>query len=106
MRIVSRAELVAMPSGVLFAEAFSCGKYGDLCIYSEYGGPDFLQRPIEWVESSESEDMWDREKDMWDNGTSYPVNTDYGREGYFDDTMKYLVYEPEDIASIFGELTE
>lgn len=105
MKIVSRAELIQMPVGTLFAEAFHAGNYGPLQIFGGYGcGPDFTERSITSPQSDDTEEYLDRVEDMFNNGTSYPVNVDYGREGLFDDTLKYLVYEPSDIASIIAAI--
>lgn len=104
MRIVTRQQLLEMPRGTLFAEAFDPCNYGPLCIFGGEFGPDFTERSITACESDGSEQYIERSQEMWETGASYPVNTDYGREGMFDDSMRYLVYEPADIESIISEL--
>ena len=104
MRIVSRAELLDMPRGTLFAQASGAGVYGELCIFGGPFGPDFTERSITGCQSDGSDDQWEREEAMWDSGASYPVNEDFGREGYFDHSMRYVVYEAADIASIVAGL--
>lgn len=104
MRIVSRRELMAMEPGVLYAELFGDGQYGELCIYGGSSGNDFTERCIINPESGSSEELWQRQDDMLANGTSYPVEAHYGRDGMFDDDARYLVYDAADIVSIVQDL--
>ena len=48
--------------------------------------------------------MMDRESDMADNGTAYPVGLYPQREGLYDPNTRYLVWEPEDVARIINLL--
>ncbi|MGX7727580.1 hypothetical protein [Rhodococcus sp. 5G237] len=110
MRIVNRSELLTLPAGTLIAEVENTDSYtgtlGQLMIFGgKYSENDFLIRTIDDPYASGSEDSWDRRHDMLENGTSYPVNPYYGREGCFeDDSQKFLVYEAADIASIIAHI--
>lgn len=105
MKIVPRAELITMPKGTLFAEVLENGTYSYLCIFGGYGtGPDFIERSIMAPESTGTEEYLERLEAMREQGASFPVNEDYGREGLFDDNLKYLVFEPADIASIIADI--
>jgi hypothetical protein len=105
MRIVTGKDLRLLSAGTLFAEAYGPDSYGALCVYGGTSGNDFLERPIEVPESSDTGEHLDRSEAMWTTGKSFPVNTAYGREGLFDPEQRYLVYESADIASIFQELS-
>jgi hypothetical protein len=107
MRIVSRKELMGMDAGILFAPIEDKWIIGGLSIYGGSFGNDFTERNLGWVDCDNSEEAIDRLEDMDnDSSISYSVEQDYGREGLFDDSIKYLVYEPSDIKSIFDELTK
>lgn len=110
MKIISRSELLTLPAGTLIAEVEDTESYtgtlGPLMIFGgKFSDNDFLIRTIHDPHASGSEDSWDRRHDMLENGTSYPVNPHYGREGCFeDDSQKFLVYEAADIASIIAHI--
>jgi hypothetical protein len=105
MRIVSRRELMAMEPGVLFAQVLKDGQYGELRIYGgSFGSNDFTERLIATPEFDDCGELWQREEDMRANGASYPVDTAYGRDGLFDDNIRYLVYDEADIVSIVRDL--
>ncbi|WVX88742.1 hypothetical protein SEA_BIRDSONG_91 [Gordonia phage Birdsong] len=104
MKIVTRQQLMAMPAGVLFAEARSPFVYGDLQIYGgKFGDNDFLTRSLVH-ESEDSGEFMDRGTEMWEHGTSYPVEAHYGRDGVFDDTIRYVVWEAADLKSILADI--
>jgi hypothetical protein len=102
MKIVSKAELQTMPKGTPFAE-YLPGHWPDG--FMIFAGPcgyidDFYYRSINCPESNGSDQMMDRQVEMVETGKAYPVDTDIGREGLHDPTMRYLVWEPEDVARI------
>lgn len=105
MKIVSRKELLTMPAGTLMADIHEDGSYGELQIFGgKFSENDFLTRTITRPDAHDSIEMWDRQDEMLEKGSSYPINTGYGREGLFDDDAKYLVYEAADIASIIAHI--
>lgn len=104
MKIVTRQQLMAMPAGLLIAEARSPFEYGDLQIFGgKYGDNDFLVRSLSH-ESEDSSEFMDRGVEMWEHGASYPVEQHYGREGLFDDTMRYVVWDSADLKSILADI--
>jgi hypothetical protein len=105
MRIVSRRELMAMEPGVLYAQVGKDGQLGDLHIFGgAFGSNDFTMRSITTPYAHDSDELWQREEDMRDNAASYPVDSLYGRDGLFDDDIRYLVYDEDDIVSIVKDL--
>lgn len=105
MRIVSREELLTLPAGLLIAELDQYGNASEFRIFGgKYADNDFLIRTITDPQADSGDDSYNKRKDMRVNGTSYPVNEDYGREGLFEEDQHFLIYEPADIASIMREL--
>lgn len=114
MRIVKRQELMSMPKGTLFTNVYLRDGYaewldGGLEVFGGalYGvdgrAYDFASRSIGTFQSDSSDEHWQRHDDLL-NGASYPVNTDYGREGMFDDDAQYLVYEQADVECILSDV--
>ncbi|WP_280247304.1 hypothetical protein [Nocardia abscessus] len=101
---MTRAELITQPPGTLYAEARGPGQYGELLILgSAHGGPDFMCRTLD-VDAHDSGESFARDESMWKDGASFPINEAYQRDGMFNDTARYLVYEPADIASVIAGL--
>lgn len=114
MRIVKRQELMSMPKGTLFTDVYLRDGYAEWVDggWEVFGGAlreadgrawDFISRSIDTHQSDSSVEHWQRHEDLI-NGASYPVNTDYGREGMFDDDAQYLVYEQADIECILADV--
>lgn len=104
MRIVSRRELMAMEPGVLYAEVLEDGQFGELHIYGGSSGNDFVIRSLMTPDAHDSDELWERQDEMLANGASYPIDSAYGRDGLFDDDIRYLVYDEADVVSIVKDL--
>jgi len=110
MRLVKRQELMTLPPGTLFAELFEPWSFGQLAIKGEtwIDGDknfDFLEIGLGAVASDSTEQYCERLGEMLaDSTVSYPAESDYGREGLYDDNIVYLVYEPADVDHLIGLL--
>ena len=104
MRIVTKAELKAMPVGTLFADyrpgsAWPVGP--EMVFLGDIGHiDDFWYCSINIPENDGSHQLWDREREMAENGTAYPVDLGCGREGLYDATTRYLVWGEADVREI------
>ena len=107
MKIVSRKQLMEMPSGTVFS-------YYEPCIFRglyikdsdpEAGYPDFsVSDLIGAVENTSSDDYSDQCERM-ERGESRPTDFEMsGREGLFDDKQLFGVYEDEDKAKLAARL--
>lgn len=104
MRIVSRAELRKMPSGTLYAEyhpgrGWPSGPT-DVFLGDMEGVNDFVCAGLGSPQSSDSNQMFERQHEMNESGAEYPVDLMAGRDGLFDDEMRYLVWDESDVATI------
>ncbi len=107
MKIVSKAELQQMPKGTPFAEYEpKAGWPQEFLIFVAPCGyiDDFYYRSVSSPENSGTDQLIDREREMAEAGASYPVETDIDREGLHDPDLRYLVWEPEDVARIINLL--
>jgi len=105
MRIVTRSELMAMPAGTLFCQWEPC-VFGDLAIKGETCGTDFYVQHFPQVvwDGRKFEDYSDALYAL-DGGQSMPLDLDCeGREGFFDDTMRYAVMERDDVIALRNRL--
>ncbi|WP_280465624.1 hypothetical protein [Nocardia brasiliensis] len=103
MRIVTKAELKTLPVGTLFAdyhdnhwpdgpESVFLGDIGYI--------DDFWYFSINTPRNNGSSQLFDRELEMQESGTAYPVDLVCAREGLYDDTTRYLVWEEADVREI------
>lgn len=104
MRIVSKAELRKMPPGTLYAEYEKGRRWpqgpeniflGDIDYMS-----DFHCTGLGSPESSGSDEMFGHQHQMEESGAEYPVDLACGREGLYDDSTRYLVWDVADVAAI------
>lgn len=105
MRIVTKAELRKMPVGTLFADYYGedqAWPQGPTSIFlgDIEGMSDFLECGISSPENDGSDHLVEREDEMCKEGAAYPVDLGCSREGYYDDTMRYLVWDVADVAAI------
>ncbi len=61
---------------------------------------DFYYRSTNSPENNGTEQLLGRRNEIDEDGTSYPVDLDVDREGYFDLDSRYLVWEPDDVRRI------
>jgi hypothetical protein len=99
MRLISRAELLAMPTGTIFATSF-----GHPCVFEGSLGNDFLENPITEPFIEGCKDSGDIDE-VINSGqpfqAMYEGNT--GREGLFED-QDYLLYDRADIEQLIAFL--
>ncbi|MEV0247946.1 hypothetical protein AB0H76_15240 [Nocardia sp. NPDC050712] len=106
MKIVTRAELKAMPIGTLYTEFHEDGKKGwpfgpDSLFIGDCGYiDDFYMIGIGTPDAESTEVLFDRQGEMEQQGAAYPVDLATDREGMYQDHCRYLVWEPEDIRDI------
>lgn len=104
MRIVTRAQLMAMPAGTLFHEWEPC-IFGALMIKGETWESDFYSVPVPWIDGGSSDETFDRQIEMRETGASYPIDLETcGRDGLFDDRLLYAVWERADVAALHAKL--
>lgn len=108
MRIVSKAELLTLPKGTLFADyrPESCWPEGpSMVLVRADGDHDFLYRSIGSPDAISSDQLWDRERELYaDTAVTYPMDLSIGREGMYEPDSTYLVWEPDDVKRLINVL--
>lgn len=112
MRILRRDEFLKLPAGVLFCKGKpwyfeSLHVKGDTITNSDGKPIDFGHRDLCFVAMGhDSGELMRRMDEMLEDGASYPVEVNYGRDGCFDDEDLFLVYEAADLHSLQAAITE
>jgi len=105
MRYYKRKKFLQLNPGIIYFD----DKLG-LCVKLETlvdknGHPcDFFYRPITSIEFESSEDLLEKEEDSIKNGTSYPMNSSEARDGFFDDSRVFLVFEYLDLKRLEADI--
>lgn len=106
MRIVSRAELRKMPPGTPYADYHASNSQpfpeGPTMLFLQdwADSNDFVYTGLGSPESDGSEQLWDREREMDEQGVAYPIDLGAGRDGLYDDTARYLIWDEQDVAAV------
>lgn len=105
MRLVKLPELKALPAGTLFAKLQQEWVFGDLEIKGDSFDGDFWVRSLNWIDAYDCGEAVNRLDAMaLDSTISYPIEQAYRRNCDYNDESLYLVYEPDDVAFLAGEL--
>ena len=109
MKIYTRKQFMELPSGTLFS-------YYEPCVFRglhikdsspEKGYPDFSMSDLIGAFEHSSSGEFSEKCDRMQAGESLPVDFEYsGREGLFDDTILYAVYEKQDVEKLIKRLIE
>jgi len=110
MKIMTAAELWAMPAGTIYARCVLCITHG-WCVKGDNMGdadsPCWSQCPIIEFKHDSSNEFADNFFAMWDDGASFPIQLDfYGREDTWDKDVRYMVLEYEDQFELMRNLVE
>lgn len=107
MRIISRAELMKLPEGTIFAYYRPC-IFGGLHIKGTTGPHDFDVMSLDGnIECDGSEDFVDILDNAVESGESFDLDFDrYGREGFFDNDQLFAIYEEKDMIGLINTLIE
>lgn len=67
---------------------------------TESGIGDFYYRQFNWVDGKDSGECFDRFEEMRDKGTSYPMESDWYRDGLYDPDTLFLLYDTNDLGNM------
>lgn len=109
MRIITRREFMEMPAGTVFSYYQPC-IFTDLHIKDsgkDEWSPDFLTSSLIGAIDCQNSDEFIAKCDQMEKGASVEVDFEStGREGRFDDELKYAIYEPVDVQKLINRLQE
>ena len=96
MKVVDRKTFLGLPEGTIYHK----GKpwyFGNLSIKGESLSHDWFYCDPSWVDANDMGEAASRLEEMLAAGASYPCETNYGRDGCFDEEELFLVYEHADL---------
>jgi len=96
MRVYTRQDFLDLPEGTIFCKGVKWN-FDGLCIKGKTWPNDFIFRDLTIIDSSGSNDCFDKLEDSITNGSSYPLNEAYARDGSFDSESLYLVFDSDDL---------
>ncbi len=101
MKILNRKDFLKLPAGVLFAGGTpwlfgSLSVKGDT-ISADGKDIDFWSKDAVFIQFDDSDEFPDIFEGMLERRISCPMNSDYERDGTFDDSDVFLVYEKPDL---------
>lgn len=105
MKIVNRAQFLALPPNTLFSKYTPC-VFQHLEINGETWGNDFLtQQIVDAIAYADSGDFSDKLHLSQECGDSLRMDFDcQGRDGCFDDDQLFAVWEREDVLALIARL--
>ena len=102
MKIYSKKKFLKLPSGTFFAKGIKWSIDG-FCVKGEsLGETDFFYTNLVLIDAFNSEELCDRQYEMLEKGTSYPINESEYRDGTFCDEDIFLVFEKNDLEKIIS----
>ncbi len=99
MRIYNKKDFIKLPEGTFFAKGVQWTIDG-FCVKGESFACDFFYTNLVSIDAFDSRELSDRQDEMLEKGTSYPINSSEGRDGSFCDEDIFLVFEEEDLKVI------
>lgn len=96
MKIVNRKDFLLLADGTIFCKGTKwC--FDNLSIKGHSWESDFLYVDLCNIDANDTEQWVDRLEDSLSNGTSYPINNQAARDGMFDETDLFLIFEEKDL---------
>lgn len=100
MKIVDRETFMSLPAGVIFAKTTGPIIILGLSVKGDtVGGVDFCSRQLANWDAFDSTEWADRYDEMI-AGASFPCDQDFGRDGMFEPTDRFLVFESPDLIAL------
>lgn len=101
MRIVKLPEFRTLPENTLFVKAEQPWAWQEPMVKGETLSHDFVSMDLYEIESTGSDQLFDRWGEMLETGSSYPLDIDTGgRDGLFEADAIFMVYEKADLEKL------
>lgn len=110
MRIINRAEFLAMPTGTLYAKYSSLGCWGELSVKEDSTNfNDWFQYDLlnGWDGCNDSNEFMDKvlKCEKGDGELRNDLECS-GRDGLYEDNQQFIVYDKNDIKQLISKLKE
>lgn len=101
MRYYKRKNFLQLKPGVIYSNNYVgfCVKL-ETIIDKNGNACDFFYKRLTIIEFECFVDLLENQKDSIENGTSYPMNSLQERDGFFDDSRVFIVFERSDLEQL------
>lgn len=101
MRVYRRAEFLKLPAGTMYAKGEPWA-LGSLNIKGDtvWNNQDWATMDPCWVSGQDTGECRSRLEAMLEDGASFPMETEYTRDGCFDESEVFLVFEADDLLKL------
>lgn len=106
MRMLNRSDFMKLPPGTFYLKGEPWA-FRQLAIKQETLPPhspdaigDWYYIEPSWIDADSSEQAINRLEEMLVKGSSYPLDTSIGRDGYFEERDIFLVFEKPDLLAL------
>lgn len=107
MRILSRKDFLECPPGTIFCACRSEWSFDQLSVKGLSFDYDFTCMDLTVIDSKNTKEHFSRLYAMKRSGTSFPRDDDaWARDGMFDDSDCFLVFERGDLESLRKRIEE
>lgn len=100
MRILDLENFRNLPAGTIYSRGKRDTDFDGIFIKGDILEHDFVMLSFCSPESFDSGDFMHRLSAMQDEGASYPMNTNFGRDGLFEDEAMFLILEKDDLMKL------
>lgn len=105
MKIIDRKTFLTLPSGVLYMPFEPCA-FGQLAIKESTVGNDFLVQNLDAVRAIGDKDEIDILHEAMESARSFELDFNcLGRDGMFDDSQLFAIFEPDDVIALIRRLS-
>jgi hypothetical protein len=104
MKIVNKKDFLMLESGTFFAKGIKWS-FDSFCVKGESLEDDFFYTDLVSIKAFDSRQLADRQEEMIEKSTSYPIMLEEMRDGCFCDEDIFLIFEKEDLIKIRDLIT-
>ncbi len=99
MRVVDRKAFLALPAGTIYCKGEPWA-FGSICIKDDSLENDWIYLDPAWPSAFDPGEACALMQASLDGGPSFPCEDAMGRDGCFDDTAVFLIFEKADLETL------
>lgn len=105
MKIVDRKTFLAMPAGTIYCKGVPWA-FDGITIKGSSLTNDWSYLDMAWPSAFDSGEASQILDSSLQDGTSFPCEDAFGRDGCFDDEAVFLIFEKEDLKALRGRIDD
>jgi hypothetical protein len=99
MRVVDRKTFLALPAGTIYCKGVPWA-FDGICIKDDSLANDWVYLDPAWPSAHDSGEAIDLLEKSLEAGSSFPCESDFGRDGCFNDDAVFLIFETDDLFTL------